>query len=154
MPVIEDPLALQARTGTVYPAEHADGFDRRLKRAMTERLGLTQFGVNITTLEPGARSALRHWHAQEDEFIYVLSGELTLITNAGEQLLRPSMAAGFPHGDRNGHCLVNNSGAPATYLEIGTRLKDDDVDYPDVDMKGEKRDGHYRFLHKNGEPFR
>ena len=153
MPVIEDPLALQGRRGTVYPKEHAEGFEGRVKRMLTDRLGLKQFGVNMTTLEPGARSSQRHWHAQEDEFIYVLSGEITLVTNAGEQHLRASMCAGFPHGERNGHCLVNNSNAPATYLEIGTRSSDDDVEYPDIDMRGEKREGKYRFFHKNGEPY-
>lgn len=153
MPVIEDPLGLQGRRGTIYPAEHASGFEGRVKRALTERLGLTQFGVNVTVLEPGAKSSQRHWHAAEDEFIYVLSGEITLVTNEGERVLGPSMAAGFPRGDRNGHQLVNNSTAPATYLEIGTRAAVDDVDYPDIDMKGEKRDGSYRFLHKNGEPY-
>jgi uncharacterized cupin superfamily protein len=153
MPVIEDPLALQGRRGTVYPAEHASGFEGRVKRAMTEKLGLTQFGVNITTLEPGARSSLRHSHAQEDEFVYVLSGELTLITNDGERKLRASMAAGFPRGDGDGHHLVNNGTAPASYLEIGTRSSDDDVDYPDLDMKGVKRGGRYSFFRKNGDPY-
>lgn len=154
MPVIEDPLALPERRGTIYPAEHATGFEGRVKRALTDKLGLTQFGVNITTLEPGARSSQRHWHAAEDEFIYVLSGEVTLVTNDGEQLLRASMAAGFPRGDGNGHQLVNNGTSPATYLEIGTRASEDDVDYPDIDMKGEKRAGKYRFLRRNGEPYR
>lgn len=153
MPVIEDPLALPERRGTAYPAQFANGFDGRVKRALTERLGLTQFGVNMTTLEPGAMSALRHWHAQEDEFIYVLSGEITLVTNEGEQVLGPSMAAGFPRGDGNGHHLVNKGTAPATYLEIGTRSSEEDVDYPDVDMKAEKRGGRTRYLHKNGEPY-
>ncbi len=153
MPVIDDPMALPGRRGTIYPRAHAGGLEGRIKRALTEPLGLTQFGVNITTLEPGAKSALRHWHAQEDEFIYVLSGEITLVTNAGERILRPSMAAGFPRGEADGHQLINKGNAPATYLEIGTRASDDDVVYPDVDMKGEKRGGRYRFLHKNGDPY-
>ena len=153
MPVIEDPLGLPGRRGTIYPVQYADGLEGRVKRTLTEHLGLTQFGVNHTTLEPGAKSALRHWHAQEDEFIFVLSGEITLVTNEGEQVLKPSAAAGFPRGDGNGHQLVNKGSVPATYLEVGTRANDDDVDYPDVDMKGEKRDGRYRFLHKNGDPY-
>lgn len=153
MPVIEDPLALQARRTTVYPREHAEGLEGRVKRVLTDKLGLTQFGANITTLEPGARSSQRHWHANEDEFIYVLSGEITLVTNAGEQVLGPSMCAGFPRGDENGHCLVNRGTSPAIYLEIGTRASDDDVAYPDIDMRGEKRDGVYRFFRKNGEPY-
>ena len=153
MPVIDDPMAMPGRRGTSYPAEHAEGFQGRIKRALTERLGLSQFGVNLTTLEPGAKSAQRHWHAHEDEFIYVIEGEITLVTKDGEQRLAPAMAAGFPAGDRNGHQLVNKSDRPATYLEIGTRAKDDDVEYPDIDMKGVKRDGRFQFTRKNGEPF-
>ncbi len=153
MPVIDDPMGVPGRRGTIYPAEHAEGFEGRVKRALTERLGLGQFGVNLTTLEPGAKSAQRHWHASEDEFIYVLEGEITLVTNEGETLLRPSVAVGFPAGDRNGHQLVNKSSRPATYLEIGTRANDDDVEYPDIDMKGVKREGRYQFLRKNGEPY-
>jgi len=153
MPIIEDPLGELGRRSTVYPAEYAGRLDGRIKRALTERLGLSQFGVNITTLEPGAISSQRHWHMQEDEFILIMSGEVTLVTNDGEQLLTTGMAAGFPRGDGNGHQLVNKGTAPATYLEIGTRSPDDDVEYPDIDMRGVKRDGRYRFFHKSGEPF-
>ena len=154
MPIIDDPSQLPARRSTIYPRPFSAGLQGRVKRVLTDALGLTQFGVNLTTLEPGARSALRHWHAKEDEFIYVLSGEITLVTKDGEKLLKPSMAAGFPCGDRNGHQLVNKGSEPATYLEIGTRSPDDDVTYPDIDMAGKKRDGHYTFTRKNGDPFR
>lgn len=153
MPVIFDPLALPGRRGTFYPAPLDQGFEGRIKRALTERLGLTQFGVNLTTLEPGAQSSHRHWHVSEDEFIYVLSGELTLETDEGVQTLRPSMIVSFPAGDANGHHLVNRGTTPATYLEIGTRCKDEDVTYPDVDLRGEKRDGVLRFFRKSGEPY-
>ncbi len=153
MSVIEDPLALPERRGTAYPVAHSAGLEGRVKRVLTERLGLTQFGVNLTTLEPGAKSSQRHWHESEDEFIYVLSGELTLVTNEGERILRASMAAGFPRGDANGHQLVNKGSAPAIYLEVGTRASEDRVAYPDIDMQGEKRDGRYTFTRKNGEPF-
>lgn len=153
MPVIFDPMRLEGRRGTIYPPDFAAPYDKRLKRAMTSILGLTQFGVNLTTLEPGARSAERHWHAKEDEFIYVLAGEIVLVTKDGETELKPSMAAGFPAGDKNGHHLVNRSSEPAHYLEVGTRAKDDDVDYPDIDMKAEKRAGKIRFLHKDGTPY-
>lgn len=152
MAVIRDPMQLAGRRSTIYPAEFAAGFDKRIKRALTEALGLTQFGVNLTTLEPGGTSALRHWHAKEDECIYLLEGELVLITDAGECVLKPGMAAGFPAGEANGHQLVNRSTQPATYLEIGTRSKDEDTTYPDVDLRAEKRDGRYRFLRKSGEP--
>jgi uncharacterized cupin superfamily protein len=153
MPVIDDPLRLPGRRSTIYPKPFDEGFDKRVKRALTEGLGLTQFGVNLTTLEPGGKSAHRHWHACEDEFIYVLSGELTLVTDEGEQTLKPSMAVGFPAGEKNGHQLINNSGEPATYLEIGTRAINDEATYPDIDLKAEKRDGRFRFFKKSGEPY-
>ena len=153
MPIIEEPEKVPERRGTGYPAVYANGFDGRVKRALTENLGLTQFGVNVTTIEPGSMSSHRHWHAQEDEFIYMLAGELILITNEGETMLRPGMAAGFPRGDGNGHQLVNRSAVPATYLEVGTRSPDEDVEYPDIDMKGTKRDGRMRWTRKNGDPF-
>jgi uncharacterized cupin superfamily protein len=153
MPVIHDPLRLAGRRGTIYPAEFAAGFDKRLKRALTGPLGLTQFGVNLTTLEPGAMSAHRHWHRAEDEFVYVLQGQVVLVTMEGETVLGPGMAAGFPAGDRNGHHLVNRSDQVAHYLEIGTRAKDDDVEYPDIDLKASKRDGHYTFTKKDGTPY-
>jgi uncharacterized cupin superfamily protein len=153
MPVIRDPAKLHARRGTGYPAEFATGFERRIKRPLTEALGLTQFGVNLTTLEPGAMSSLRHWHAHEDECVYVLEGEVVLITDEGECVLQPGMVAGFPAGEANGHHLINRSTKPATYLEIGTRSKDEDANYSDVDLRAEKRDGRYRFVRKSGEPY-
>lgn len=153
MPVIRDPAKLDGRRGTIYPAEFAEGFGGRVKRALTEALGLTQFGVNLTTIEPGAMSSLRHWHAKEDECIYMLEGELVLITDEGECVLKPGMAAGFPAGETNGHHLINRSTQPATYLEIGTRSKDEDATYSDVDLRAQKRDGRYRFVRKSGEPY-
>lgn len=153
MPVVTDPFAVEGKRGTIYPKEMADGFEKRLKRALTGSLGLTQFGVNVTTLEPGAQSSHRHWHRLEDEFIYVLEGELALITNAGETILKPGMAAGFPANDGDGHHLVNRSAKDAHYLEIGSRNKDEDATYPDVDLRGEKRDGVFRFFHKDGRPY-
>lgn len=152
MPVIEDPMGVPPRRGTNYPKPFAEGFDKRIKRALTAPLGLTQFGVNLTTLEPGGKSAHRHWHKSEDEFIYVLSGELTLVTDEGERTLGPSTAVGFPAGERNGHQLINKSSAPATYLEIGTRAETDEATYPDIDLKAEKRDGRFHFFTKAGEP--
>jgi uncharacterized cupin superfamily protein len=153
MAVIRDPAKIQGRRGTGYPAAFAKGFEGRIKRALGDAGGLTQFGVNLTTLDPGAASAHRHWHAREDEFIYVLEGELVLVTDAGEETLRPGMAAAFPAGEANGHQLVNKGTSPATYLEIGTRSADEDVDYPDIDMRARKRDGKVSFLHKSGEPY-
>ena len=158
-PAMPKPVAIKAadsaprKAPIAYPVSFHAQIGNRIKRPLGDLFGLKNFGVNITTLEPGARSSLRHSHAQEDEFVYVLSGELTLITNDGERKLRASMAAGFPRGDGDGHHLVNNGTAPASYLEIGTRSSDDDVDYPDLDMKGVKRGGRYSFFRKNGDPY-
>lgn len=153
MAIIDDPMCEPGRRTTIYPKPLDEGFEGRLKRALTERLGLTQFGVNLTTLDPGAKSSHRHWHAQEDEFIYVLSGELVLLSMDGEHVLKRSMAVGFAAGDKNGHQLINRSSEPATYLEIGTRSPNEDVIYPDVDLVAQKREGKYRFLHKDGTPY-
>lgn len=153
MAILEQPMSVPGRRGTNYPKPHDAGFDGRIKRALGVPLGLTQFGVNLTTLEPGAMSALRHWHASEDEFVYVLTGDVILITDEGEQVLGPGMAAGFPAGEANGHHLVNRGGAPATYLEVGTRSATEDATYPDDDLVAEKRDGAYRFFHKDGTSY-
>jgi uncharacterized cupin superfamily protein len=153
MAVIRDPAEIPGRRGTIYPAAFAAGFEGRIKRALGDAGGLTQFGVNLTTLEPGAMSAHRHWHAREDEFIYVVEGELTLVTDAGEEVLTPGMAAAFPAGEANGHQLINKGVRTGTYLEIGTRSADEDADYPDIDLRLRKRDGKPVFLHKSGEPY-
>jgi uncharacterized cupin superfamily protein len=153
MAVIRDPAKVEGRRGTIYPAAFAAGFEGRIKRALGNAGGLTQFGVNLTTLEPGAMSAHRHWHAREDEFVYVLDGELTLVTDAGEELLGPGMAACFPAGEPNGHQLINKSTQPATYLEIGTRSADEDAEYPDIDLRLQKRDGKAVFFNKAGERY-
>lgn len=154
MPVLKQPQTLPARTTTVYPAAFAEGFDKRHKRALTAALGLTQFGVNLTTLLPGGKSALRHWHASEDEFIYVVSGVVTLVTEAGETELGPGAVAGFPAGVADGHQLLNRGSEPATYLEVGTRAAAERVVYPDVDLVAEKSEGSgWRFLRRSGEPY-
>lgn len=153
MSVIRDPANVAGRRGTIYPSELAEGFGGRIKRALGDFGGLTQFGVNLTTLEPGSASAHRHWPTREDEFVYVLDGEITLVTDAGEETLGSGMAAAFPAGEQNAHQLVNRGSAPATYLEIGTRSLDDDVVYADVDLHLEKRAGRRAFVRKSGEPY-
>lgn len=147
-----NPADLPAETGTVYPAEFADVVAGREKRRLTAALGLTDFGVNLVTLAPGAASALRHWHANEDEFVLVLSGEVILITDAGEQVLTAGHCAGFPKGRPDGHHLVNRSGAPATYLEVGSRAASERVEYSDVDLTAERDGAAFRFLRKDGSP--
>ncbi len=113
--------------------------------------GLTQFGVNLTRLKPGAASALRHWHETEDEFVYIVEGEATLCEDGGETILRAGECAGFKAGVANGHCLVNKSQADVVYLEIGTRAPADRFHYSDVDMMGDKSESGVRFMRKNGE---
>ncbi len=153
MAKVVDPNSVEAQSGTVYPKVHAKIVNGRAKRKLTELLGLTQFGVNVTTLAPGSASSHRHWHVAEDEFCYVLEGEITLITDAGEQVLKPGMAMGFPANDGNGHHLLNRTAKPATYLEIGTRNPIDQVTYPDVDMQATKRDHKFVVRRKDGRPF-
>ncbi len=151
--VIPDPMALEPRLTSTYPDKYPIPDGKRAKRALGNLVGLSNFGVNLTTLEPGGWSAHRHWHARQDEFIYVVEGELTLVTDAGETVLTAGMAAGFKAGVPDGHHLLNKSGRPATYLEIGDRTPGEEVDYPDIDMKvAADADGKLRFTDKKGNP--
>lgn len=136
-----------------YPAPFHEPCHEREWRQLGDEVGLTQFGVNLTTLPPGAWSAQRHWHTSEDEFVYILEGELVLVSDDGEQTLGSGTAAGFPAGKRDGHHLVNRSDKPARFIEIGTRAESDEGEYPDIDMKFEYGHNYTRFLHKNGEPY-
>lgn len=104
-------------------------------------------------LAPGQMSAQRHWHTREDEFTMMLEGEAVLVTDAGEQVVRPGMVMGFPAGAENGHHLVNRSDSVAVYLEVGTRDAMDECDYPDIDMLVRIVDGRDRFVHKDGTPY-
>jgi len=152
MPKI-DIEAMDWTSGSGYPAPFAARVEGRARKRLGLAAGLTQYGVNLTRLEPGAESALRHWHEEEDELVYMLDGEVVLIDDAGETVLRPGDAAGFKAGDGNGHHLVNRSDAPATYLEIGSRLPKERAHYPDDNLLAEKTDGVLRFLHKDGTPY-
>ena len=138
---------VEAHVGSGYPEPFTAECRNRIKRVLGDVFGLTQFGVNLTTLPPGAWSAQRHWHEQEDEFIYVIEGELVLISDDGEVTLATGMCAGFPAGRANGHHLVNRSGATASYLEIGTRSPNERSHYPDVDLAATKVAGDVRFTH-------
>lgn len=145
-----DPAALTARAGdTDYPAPFRAQVAGRHRAALGDPLGLTNFGVNLTRLDPGASSALRHWHSRQDEFVYVVEGELVLVTDAGETTLAAGMCAGFPAGVADGHRLVNRGDRPARYLEVGDRSPGDAIDYSDEDMQW--RDGAYR--HRDGTPW-
>jgi uncharacterized cupin superfamily protein len=123
--------------------------DGRIKRRLGDALGLTAFGVNLVELPPGGVSALRHWHSHEDEFVYVLHGTVTLISNGGEQQLGPGMAAGFPKAVADGHQLRNDGHDTAVFLEIGSRHGDDVVEYADVDLMTQRQ---VVFTNKKGEP--
>lgn len=148
MPKI-DIAAIAERTGSGYPAPFDQLVSTRVKQALGEAAGLTDFGVNLTRLPPGAWSSQRHWHSHEDEFVYVLAGELTLCTDAGEQLLRAGDAAAFPKNQANGHHLINRGQETGVYLEIGSRHAADVCTYPDVDLHSA---GGY--THKDGTPYR
>jgi uncharacterized cupin superfamily protein len=148
-----DSKTVKARVGSNYPAKYADVVAGREKRALGDAFGLTQFGVNLTTLAPGSWSAQRHWHEKEDEFVFLVSGELTLVDDAGRHVLKPGMCAGFKAGVPNGHCLMNNSDEPATYVEIGTRSNDEAAHYPDIDMKAAKAGGKFVMTRKDGTAF-
>ena len=148
-----DPATVPLKASTGYPEPFRAAVAGRARRRLGDALGLKNFGVNLTRLAPGAASAQRHWHTRQDEFVYVLEGEVVLVSDAGEQVLTPGMAAGFPAGKPDGHHLVNRSDRDATYLEIGDRTEGDEVDYPDIDMILRLREGKLRFLHKAGTPW-
>lgn len=136
-----------------YPEPFASRMAGREKRPLGEVFGLTNFGVNMTTLTPGAQSALRHTHSKQDEFIYVLSGEVMLVTDEGETRLTRGMCAGFPAGG-SAHHLVNKGLVDVIYLEVGDRTTGDAVTYPDDDIKAEMEEGgKWRFAHKDGTPY-
>ena len=151
-PVI-DPGLIEPRRTVGYPEHLRDVCMGREKRVLGDPLGLTSFGVNLVRLLPGAASALRHWHSLEDEFVMVIEGEATLVSEVGEKILGPGMAAGFPKGKPDGHQLVNRGSRDVVYLEVGDRRPGDEVAYPDVDLTAIWRDGRRVFVHKNGQPY-
>jgi uncharacterized cupin superfamily protein len=137
-----------------YPKEFAPAIAGREKQRVGDAVGLTQFGVNIARIKPHSKSALRHWHESEDEFIYVLQGELMLQENDDEIVLKPGDAAGWRANGGIGHCLINRTDQDALYLEVGTRSKAERVYYPDVDFFMERDDAGRRWMRKNGEPIK
>ena len=136
--------------GTNYPPPHDEIVRDREWRRLGDAAGLTQFGVNLVTLKPGVWSSQRHWHSHEDEFVYMLEGELVLTTDSGDEILRSGDCAGFPGGSRDGHCLKNLSDKVARFLVVGSRNPDDWGEYSDIDMKFLPSDGGY--VRKTGEP--
>ncbi len=148
-----DPQTIPDSTGTNYPEPFKSFVAGRIRKRLGNAAGLQNFGVNLVTLEPGSMSALRHWHTRQDEFIYVLEGEITLVTDAGEELLKPGMAAGFAAGVENGHHLINRTTAPVRYLEVGDRAPGDVAFYPDDDLLCTTEEGRFRFTHRDGSAY-
>jgi len=143
-----------AAKASSYPPPFAERMNGRDKRALGDLFGLKNFGVNITRIAPGGISALRHYHRTQDEFVFVLQGRPTLVTQDAETQLEPGMCAGFRAGDEDGHQLVNRTAQEVVYLEIGDRSPGDAAAYPDDDLKAELGpDGRWRYLHKDGKPY-
>lgn len=136
-----------------YPAPFAARMAGRIKQPLGDLFGLANFGVNLTRLPPGAPSALRHAHTRQDEFVYVLEGHPTLVTDEGRTRLAPGMCAGFRAGTGNGHQLVNETDADVVYLEVGDRTPGDAATYPDDDLAAAAVDGRWTFTHRDGTPY-
>ena len=150
MPKI-DIAAVAARLGSGYPPPFDGPCAARTRRRLGNAGGLRDFGVNLMTLPPGGWSSQRHWHSHEDEFVFVLEGELTLVEDGGETILRAGDCAAFPKGTGDGHHLINKAPATAVYLEVGSRNPLDLTTCSDIDMMSSSADG--RFVHKDGSPY-
>ncbi|MEG5056741.1 cupin domain-containing protein [Microcoleus sp. A2-C5] len=149
--MIVNPENVPDITGSNYPLQFQSAVAGRVKKRLGDAAGLQNFGVNLVRLAPGSCSALRHWHSRQDELVYVLEGEITLISNAGEEALQPGMAAGFRAGDADGHHLVNRTNSVVVYLEVGDRTPGDSANYPDDDLVAKSHDNSWIFTRKNGE---
>lgn len=147
VPLASSDYAAFFPAGITYPLAGRD------RRQLGVALGLTQFGVNQVRLSPGAWSSLRHWHIHEDEFVYVLAGELTLVSEAGRHTLKAGQATGFPAGHANGHHLINEGAVDAVFLEVGRRAESDTVFYPDADLVYSRGPWGRQFRHENGESY-
>ena len=149
--MILNPDRVPESKGTNYPEAFKHLVSGRTKKRLGDAVGLKNFGVNLVTLEPGSWSSIRHWHSRQDEFIYIIQGSVTLVTNDGEEILHAGAMAGFPAGEANGHHLINNSDAIVTYLEIGDRITGDQVNYPDVDLVANLSEKGWIFSQKSTE---
>ena len=152
--IVFDPLSVAQSNATSYPAPYRADNQQRWNRRLGDHAGLENFGVNLTRIAPGGQSSARHWHSKQDEFVYVLSGTVTLETNAGEQLMKPGSCAGFPKGAPDGHRFVNRSAEDVLLLVVGDRTGEDEISYPDIDMQARLGpDGRYAFRRKDGTAF-
>lgn len=152
MPKI-DIAQVPIETATRYPKPFDQMVQGRARQRLGNAVGLDQFGVNLCRLPPGAASSQRHWHKHEDEFVYVLDGEVVLIEDGGETVLKAGEAAAWKAGAPNGHCLINRSNGDAVILEVGTRAPAENAIYADIDMQVVREGTTSRYLHKNGEPY-
>ena len=149
-----DPMALPESNATTYPEPYRALNQKRWNRRLGNHAGLTNFGVNLTRIEPGGQSSCRHAHLKQDEFIYVLQGEVVLETDAGPETLRAGQCAGFPAGTGNAHRFVNRSAEDVLLLVIGDRTPGDQGTYPDVDLVARLGpDGKFAYFHKDGTPY-
>jgi uncharacterized cupin superfamily protein len=149
MPKI-DVKSVPERKGSSYPAPFHLKAGERVRQSLGDAGGLGDFGVNLMRLPPGAWSSQRHWHSAEDEFVYVVSGEVVLVSDAGETILRAGDCAAFAKNQPNGHHLINKSEGIAVLLEVGTRSENDECTYSDIDMRVSEREG---YTHKDGTPY-
>lgn len=149
MPVI-DPDKVPVKTGSIYPEPYASMMQGRSSLRLGDAGGLTQFGVNLVSLQPGALSSLRHWHLHEDEFVMVTLGECTLVQDAGETVMRPGDCAAFPAGVPDGHHFINRTTGLAQFLVVGSKAPREVATYSDVDLKVEIEAGKARFTYKDG----
>ena len=140
-------------TSTGYPPPFNKVVEGRSRKRLGRAAGLTHFGVNICTLKPGAASSQRHWHENEDEFVYVLEGEVVLREDGGETVLKPGDAAAWKAGVPNGHCLINRSDRNAVFIEVGTRASTERAHYSEIDMMVIRDEKGARYTKKNGEPY-
>ena len=145
-----DPATVAASGPTTYPEPFRALVAARERRRLGDALGLKSFGVNLLRLPPGCASSQRHWHSRQDEFVFVVAGEVVLVTDGGEQVLTAGMAAGFPAGKPDGHHLINRGNGDALVLEVGDRIPGDEADYSDIDMLVRLIDGEERYVRKDG----
>ncbi len=144
---------LTPRTGSIYPEPYASEMAGRSSLRLGDAGGLTQFGANLIRLEPGAKSSLRHWHENEDEFVWVVSGELVLVQDAGETVMRPGDCAAFPAGSPDGHHFLNRTDAPASFLVVGSKARAEVAHYSDVDLELRVAEGKAAFFYRDGSPW-
>lgn len=152
MPKI-DIAKIPVDSAITYPKPFDKMVEGRSRKRLARTAGLTQFGVNICTLKPGAASSQRHWHENEDEFVYVLEGEIVLCEDGGETVLKPGDAAAWKAGVANGHCLINRTDRDAVFIEVGTRAKIERAHYSDIDMMVVRDDSGFNYTNKDGKPY-